>query len=137
MLSLFCFASFSSLCFCRSRGPSFDRTSICRRPDSHTCYFLFCFCLFGDVAFSEYLLDHCRFIFVWKVRRMFFPSGWYFSTLSPRAGFFTSAYVRIESINKKIYRKPHMGQIWCAPFLPRSILVRPIGTVLFAVRSLA
>ena len=29
-----------------------------------------------------------------------FPSGWCFSTLSPRAGFLTSAYVRIQSINQ-------------------------------------
>ena len=38
-------------------------------------FFLF-FCLFGDVAFSEYLfLYHLRFLFVWRVRRTFFPSG--------------------------------------------------------------
>ena len=30
------------------------RSSICRRPYSHTCFFLFSFCFFGDVAFSEY-----------------------------------------------------------------------------------
>ena len=57
MLRLFCFAlfSFSSLCVRRSRGPSFNRPSVCRRPDSHTCFFLsFSFCLFGDVAFSEF-----------------------------------------------------------------------------------
>ena len=29
-----------------------------------------------------------------------FPSGWCFSTLSPRAGFLTSAFVRIQSINQ-------------------------------------
>ena len=29
------------------------RHSICRRPDSYTCSFLFYFCLFGDVAFSD------------------------------------------------------------------------------------
>ena len=62
-----------------SRYPqsSFNRPSICRRPDSHTC-FLF---LFGDVAFSEYFLYHFRFLFVWRVRRTFFPSEWCFSTL--------------------------------------------------------
>ena len=56
-------------------------SSICRRPDSHTCFFLFSFCLFGDVAFSEYFLYHCRFLIVWRVRLTFFPSGWCFSTL--------------------------------------------------------
>ena len=39
------------------------------------------FCFFGDVAFSEYFLYHYRFLFVWRVRRTFFPSGWCFSTL--------------------------------------------------------
>ena len=38
--------------------------------------FFFSFCLFGDVAFSEYFLYHCRFRFVCRVRRTFFPSGW-------------------------------------------------------------
>ena len=42
--------------------PSFD---VCRRSDSHTCFFLFIFflfcLLFGDVAFSEYFLYHFRF----------------------------------------------------------------------------
>ena len=61
----------------------------------------FHFCLFGDVAFSEYFLYHCRFLFVRRVRRTFFPSGWCFSTLRPRAGFFTASYERIQSINKK------------------------------------
>ena len=33
------------------------------------------FGLFGDIAFSEYFF---RFLFVWTVRRTFFPSGWCF-----------------------------------------------------------
>ena len=37
-------------------------------------FFLF-FCLFGDVAFSEYFF---RFLFEWRIRRTFFPSGWCF-----------------------------------------------------------
>ena len=41
---------------------------------THTCFFLFSFCLLGDIAFSELFLYHCRFLFVWRVRRMFFPS---------------------------------------------------------------
>ena len=61
-------------------------------------FFLSFLLLFGDVAFSEYFLYHRRFLFVWRVRRTFLPSGWCFSILSPRAGFLTSAYVRIQSI---------------------------------------
>ena len=61
----------------------------------HVCFFSFC--SFGDVAFSEYFLYHRRFLFEWKVRRTFFPSAWCFSTLWARAGFLTSAYVRIYS----------------------------------------
>ena len=67
---------------------------------THTCFFLFSFCLLGDIAFSELLLYHCRFLFVWRVRRTFFPSEWCFSPLRPRAGFFTSADFRIQSINQ-------------------------------------
>ena len=40
--------------------------------------FLFSFCLFGDVAFPEYFLCHCRFLFEWRVRRTFFPLEWCF-----------------------------------------------------------
>ena len=48
---------------------------------SSTCFFLSFLCLFGDVAFSEYFLYHYRFLFVWRIRRTFFPSEWCFSTL--------------------------------------------------------
>ena len=41
---------------------------------THTCFFRFSFCLLGDIAFSELFLYHCRFLFVWRVRRTFFPS---------------------------------------------------------------
>ena len=50
-----------------------DHTYMQAPPDSHTCFF----CLFGDVAFSENLLYHFRFLFVsWRVHRTFFPSEW-------------------------------------------------------------
>ena len=40
----------------RSRLPwRHIRPSICRRPDSYTCFFIFC-CLFGDVAFPKYFV---------------------------------------------------------------------------------
>ena len=51
-----------------------------RRPDSRTCFFLFSFCLFGDVVFSAYFLYHLRFLFVWReyVVRSFLPDGVFF-----------------------------------------------------------
>ena len=56
----------------------------CRRPDNHTCFFLSFFLLFmcGDVAFSEYFLYHCRFLFVYGeyVVRSLVPD-WCYSTL--------------------------------------------------------
>ena len=44
-----------------------------------TRFFLFFF--IGDVVFSEYFLYHFCFLFVWRVRRTFFPSGWCFFDL--------------------------------------------------------
>ena len=57
---LFC-SVFSSLRFQKSRGPYFNSPSICRRSDSHTCFFLLLFSLF--------------FCFIWRCRffRVFFP----------------------------------------------------------------
>ena len=46
---LLCLLRLSSLCFRSSRDPSFNRPSVCRCPDSHTCFFLG----FLDVDFSE------------------------------------------------------------------------------------
>ena len=48
----------------RSRGSTFNCSSIRRRPDSHTCFFIFSSCLLGDVAFFRVFLYHCRFLFV-------------------------------------------------------------------------
>ena len=79
-ICLFCFASFFASMLSLKPRP-FNRPSICRRSDSHSCFFIlvfFLFCLFGHVAFSEYFLYNFRFLFVWRVRRTFFPSGWCF-----------------------------------------------------------
>ena len=65
-LVLFCFI-FVFMLSLKSWPPSFN-----------TCFFLFSFCLCGDVAFSEYCLYHFRFLFVWRVRRTFFPPKWCF-----------------------------------------------------------
>ena len=88
----------------------------CRRPDSHTCFF-FSFCLFGDVAFSEYFLYHCRFLFVRRVRRTFFPSGWCFFYLVTTGWIFyislcensinqakNTGFVKLLAIIKAIHR---------------------------------
>ena len=36
-------------------------------PRSHSFFFFFSFCLFGDVAILEYFLYHFRFRFVWTI----------------------------------------------------------------------
>ena len=64
-------------------------------------FFLFCRerSLFR-VFFPSIFCTITSFLFIWRVRRTFPPSGWCFSTLWPRAGFFTSGYyVGIQSIN--------------------------------------
>ena len=61
-------------------GPSFNRPSIYRRYDSHTCYFsfFFSFCLFGDVAFSNFFLCRYRFLVLRDyVVRSFLPNGYF------------------------------------------------------------
>ena len=63
------------------------RFSICMRPDSHRCLFIFPF-FFEMSLFPSFFVPHYRFIFVWRVLRTFSPSGWCFSTLRPRTGFF-------------------------------------------------
>ena len=74
------------------------------------CVLFFCCSLFlflWRCRFFRVFLYHCRFLFLWDVVQ--FPlSGFYFSTLCPRAGFFTSSatyYVRIQSI--KFYTDPY------------------------------
>ena len=53
------------------------RDHTCRRPDSRMCFFFFSFCFFRDVAFSEYFLNRCRFLILWRVRlvRFSLPNG--------------------------------------------------------------
>ena len=75
---------------------------IYRRSDSHTCFFLFLFFLFfvylfGDVAFSEYF---SRFLFVWRVRRTFVPSGWCFFYLVTTSWIFNISLLCENSINQ-------------------------------------
>ena len=97
----FCFASFSSL-WCRwSRGPSFNRPSICKRPDSHVCFFLF-FLLFiwRCHFFRVFFVPPCSLCvestsYVLSFRMIFFylvTTDW---------GFDIIFCVRIQSINKK------------------------------------
>ena len=63
------------------------------------------FFFFEVSLFPSIVLYHFCFIFVRRVRRTFFPPEWCFSTLWPPARFFTSAYVRIQSINQST---PHL-----------------------------
>ena len=56
-------------------GPSFNRSSICRRPDSHTSFFFFPFASLKMSLFPSICVS-LLFIFVWRVRRTFFlPNG--------------------------------------------------------------
>ena len=64
-----------------------------------TRFFVF---VLEDNAFSKYFLYHFRFLFVWRESTSYILSfRMVFSTLWPRAGFLTSAYVRIQSIKSK------------------------------------
>ena len=65
---------------------------------SFVLYF-FIFCLFGDVAFPEYFLYHFRFLFVWRVRRTSFPSGWCFFYLVTTGWVFDISFSK-NSINQ-------------------------------------
>ena len=106
------------------------RSSICRRPDSHSqlpnnrlCPLVFC--LFGEITFSEYSLYHCRFLLllVWRARliismertsyylygehvlllvwRARLSSRWCFQPCDP-GRIFTPAYARIQSKSKSM-----------------------------------
>ena len=90
VLRLFCFVSFSC------RGLSSNRSSIWMRPDSHTCFLLVSFVslemslfpsMFVPLPFSRCMESTSH---VFPFRTMFF-------TLWPWAGFFTLAYVIIQS----------------------------------------
>ena len=65
-------------------------------------FLFFPFCLFGDVAFSEYFfLYHFRFCFVRRVPRTFFPSGWCFFYLVTTGWIFDISLCE-NSINQSI-----------------------------------
>ena len=82
----------------------FNRPSICWRPDSHTCFFF----LF---LFSLLFIWRCRFFRVFfctipalclESTSYSFLSNGLFLPSDHGAGFWTSAYVRIQSINQSI-----------------------------------
>ena len=60
----------------------------------------FFFVFWGCRFFSRVFLYHCRFLFVWRVRRTFFLSGWCFSILWPRAEFFYISLLCDDSTNR-------------------------------------
>ena len=66
---------FSSSCFRWSRGPSFNRSSsICRRPESHACFFLFPFLFLWRCRFFRVIFASLPFLLflVRRVRRTCF-----------------------------------------------------------------
>ena len=88
---LFCFVSLLSLneaAAFRSIVLRYAYAPTATRSYLTTVCALFCFCFFGDVAFSEFFLYHYRLRFVWRVRRTFSPSGSCF--FSPRTLFYIS-----------------------------------------------
>ena len=71
------------------------------------------FCHFGDVAFSDIFVPlPFSLCMEMRGRRTFFPFGRCFSTLWPRAGFLTSAYVRIQIQKKKTPSPTVCGSLW-------------------------
>ena len=91
----------------------------------------FFFRLFGDVAFSEYFLYHCRFLFVWRVRRTFFPSEWCFFYLVTTGWIFLHQLMGEfnQSTNQHInFRVAHHAvgyQIYCGNRYQRSTNILP------------
>ena len=82
----FDFASFSSLCaFVEAATLRSIVLRYAGAPIATRVSFFFniisLLCSFGDVAFSEYFLYRCRFLFEWRAHRTFFPSELCFSTL--------------------------------------------------------
>ena len=74
LLQLFSFASFSRICFHSSRGHSFNRSSICRRPDSHTCFSFFIFSLWRRRFFPSIFCTIAA-LYGEYVVRFFLPGG--------------------------------------------------------------
>ena len=57
-------------------GPSFDRPSICRRPDSHTCFFFFPFVSLEMSLFPSIFCTFAVFSLYGKYTvRSFLPNG--------------------------------------------------------------
>ena len=102
---------FSSLCFRSSHSPSFNRPSICRRADSHMSFF---FSFFLSLFLSIFFWYHFRFLFVWRVNRTFFLSGWYFFYLVTTGWIFDISLCEnsINPINQKMIRAGHARTLY-------------------------
>ena len=78
-LRLFCIRLFALIEV--SRGPSFNLSSICMRPDSYTelannyLSRLFLFLCSWELALFPSVLYHCRILFLWRVLLRFLSSG--------------------------------------------------------------
>ena len=91
---LFCFVFVFILSLKPQPLPWFNRSSTCRRPDSHTRFFLFPFCLFGGVACSKYFCTISVFsLYGEYVVRSFLPEMVFFYLVT-RAGCLTSYFMR-------------------------------------------
>ena len=88
------------------RGPSFNRPSTCKRPDSHTCFFLMEMWLFPSIFLHPF-----RFLFLWTIeyvvrsllffRMVFFyfvTTGWIFDMSH-------IIYVRIQSNQSNVIQQ--------------------------------
>ena len=81
--------------FIEAAAPRSIVLAISRRPDSHMCFFLFPFCFYGAVAFSEYFRTitvvslYGEYV-VPTLVRFFLPDG-VFLSCDHRLDFFTSA----------------------------------------------
>ena len=67
---------------------------------------------FGEVAFSEYFLYHYRFIFVWRARRTFPPSGLVFFYLVPPGWVFDISSLLCENSINQINQILYVGCHW-------------------------
>ena len=118
--------------FHRSRSPLLIRCSICKPPDSRTCFFLFSFLFIWSVAFSDFFLGgggHCRLLlytsYVFSFRMVFFylvTTGWIFDI----------SLVEISIINHDT-RCDIVHLIWACPLVCCRPMVRTTAACCTAV----
>ena len=99
-----------------SRSADWASTDI-MRPDSHTCFFFFSFCFLGDFAFFRVFLYHAVFpLYGEYVVRFFLPDD-VFPPFDHGLDFFTSTYVKIQSVQSSmiflvVCMVTHIARVW-------------------------